>query len=93
MTQVLTAKLHKGQRIEVPVHYNAWMQGARFGTVTGYRQSQAGRSAFYYVRLDNPRYRFALKLWEPDVPYCKILVSSEDISAMYEGRDDASDDS
>lgn len=65
--------LTKGQRIEIPVHYDAWMRGARMGTVTGFRHQQPGKSAFYYVRLDHPAYRKSLKLWVHDVPYCKAV--------------------
>lgn len=75
-------KLRKGQRVEVPVHYDAWIRGARFGTVTGFRQSKPGYSAFYFVRLDHPAYRNSLKLWEHDVPYCKVMFSEEVIREL-----------
>ena len=40
----------RGKRVEIPVHYDLWMRGARFGTVVG--QSVIMRCV--YVRMDNP---------------------------------------
>ena len=67
--------LNLGTRIEIPVHYDMWMQGARFGTITSYRSGGNGRSAYYNVKLDHPSVRRRLKLWLPDVPYARILPS------------------
>ena len=67
-------KLHNiGTRIEIPVHYDMWMRGARFGTVTKYREGSAGRSAFVYVQMDNPRAK-SIKLWAIDWDYIKVLT-------------------
>lgn len=61
-----------GQRIEIPVHYDAWMRGARFGTVAAYRDSTQGESAYMLVRLDHSGIRNRLKVWSLDWPYCKL---------------------
>jgi hypothetical protein len=61
-----------GRRIEIPVYYDYWMRGARFGVVTSFRSDTAGRSAFIRVKLDDaPRVR--LKVWAMDWESCKLL--------------------
>jgi hypothetical protein len=62
-----------GKRIEIPVHYDSWARGARFGVVTAFRHSkQAGHSDYVLVKLDKlPTKR--LKLWSIDWEYCKVL--------------------
>lgn len=61
-----------GARIEIPVHYDMWMRGAKFGTVTQYREPTS-RSAFVYVRMDHPSIKRRLKLWALDWEYIKYL--------------------
>lgn len=63
----------KGQRLEIPVHYDAWMRGARFGEVRGFRRGTAGQSDYLLVRMDHPGLRRCLKLWRPDWPYAKEI--------------------
>lgn len=58
-----------GKRIEIPVHYDMWMRGARFGTVT--RVGKDG--AFVYVRMEHAQVKRSLKLWRIDYDYAKIL--------------------
>ena len=68
--------MHKdwiGKRVEVPVHFDAWMRGARFGTVTAYRQGSAGVSDVLLVRLDHPSYRKCLRIPRMDWEYMKPL--------------------
>ena len=60
-----------GERIEIPVHYDLWMQGARFGTVKGYRGGKPGRSDYALVEMDHPQVRHQLKLWALDWEYAK----------------------
>ena len=62
-----------GARIEIPVHYDMWMRGARFGTVTAYRNGKPGLSACVLVRMDHPQVRRSLKVWAPDWDYVKVL--------------------
>ena len=63
-----------GKRIEIPVHYNAWARGARFGVVTAWRRGGADRSRqtdYISVKLDAiPNKR--LKIWRMDIEYAKF---------------------
>ena len=63
----------KGTRIELPVHYDLWMRGARFGEVRGYRQSKPGVSAYLMVKMDHPGVKRMVKLWALDWAYAKEL--------------------
>jgi hypothetical protein len=62
-----------GSHVEIPVHYDLWMRGARTGTVTAYRDGRDGQSDYVYVKLDNPRVRRSLKVWRLDWDYMKVL--------------------
>jgi hypothetical protein len=65
--------LHVGQRIELPVHYDAWMQGARTGVITSIRRNRPGLSDCAYVKMDHPGVGGRVKLWRLDWSYCKLL--------------------
>ena len=60
-----------GTRIEIPVHYDMWMRGARFGVITAFRTGKPGQSDYYLVKLDNAVKR--LKLWRSDWEYVKVI--------------------
>jgi len=62
-----------GKRIEIPIHYDMWMQGARCGLVTAFRQGKPGQSAYVLVKTDHPSIRLAVKLWRLDWDYVKVL--------------------
>lgn len=62
-----------GQRIEIPVHYDAWMRGARFGVVRAFRWGKPGQSAYYLIRMDHPQMKNCIKLWSVDWSYAKAL--------------------
>jgi hypothetical protein len=62
-----------GQRIEIPVHYDLWMRGARFGTIRAFRNGKPGTSDYVLVRLEHPGVKKLLKLWRPDWDYTKLL--------------------
>lgn len=65
-----------GKRIEIPVHYDMWMRGARFGVVTAFRHSkQAGTSDYVLVKLDHPAAKRRLKVWSLDWDYVTVLSS------------------
>lgn len=64
-----------GKRIEIPVHYDLWMRGARFGVVTQFRHGGPGQSDYVLVKLDHPQVKRRLKLWRPDWEYAKVLGS------------------
>lgn len=55
-----------GKRIEIPVHYDMWMRGARFGTVTQFRHGKPGQSDYLFVKMDHPQVKRRLKLWRSD---------------------------
>lgn len=58
-----------GKRVEIPVHYNMWMRGARFGYV-----ASVGPDAEYVkVKLDHPQARKQLKVWRIDFEYMKEI--------------------
>jgi hypothetical protein len=58
-----------GKRVEIPVHYDLWMQGARCGVV-----SSIGKDGeFIRVRLDHPQVKKLAKIWRIDFDYMKIL--------------------
>lgn len=68
----------KGTRVEIPVHFDAWMRGARFGVVmSGLRHGRAGESDYVYVRLDHPQLRRSLKLWRGDWEYARNLEADD----------------
>lgn len=61
-----------GKRVEIPVHYDLWMRGARFGTVTGRRQGKPGLSAYLVVKMDHPQVKRRLKVWAIDAKYLRV---------------------
>lgn len=62
-----------GQRIEIPVHYDLWARGARFGVVTGFRNGKPGQSSYVLVKMDHPQVKRRLKLWRLDWDYAKLI--------------------
>ena len=58
-----------GKRVEIPVHYDLWMRGARFGQV----RSVGRDGEFVKVALDHPQVRRQLKIWRIDYDYMKVL--------------------
>jgi len=62
-----------GKRVEIPVHFDMWMRGARFGTVIGRRQGKPGVSAYVMVRMDHPQVKRCLKVWAIDAEYMRVL--------------------
>lgn len=62
-----------GTRVEIPVHYDMWMRGARFGTVTGFRYGKDGVSDSLLVKMDHPQVKRRLRVWKTDWPYLKIV--------------------
>ena len=62
-----------GKRIEIPVHYDLWMQGARYGLVTSFRNGTKGSSDYLLVKMDHPQVKRRFKLCRMDWEYAKIL--------------------
>ena len=64
-----------GARIEIPVHYDYWMQGARFGAVTAFRRGNLGHlgcSDYMLVKMDHPSIKRHLRIWRSDWDYIKV---------------------
>jgi hypothetical protein len=55
--------------IEIPVHFDLWMQGARTGTV-----QSVMRDGTWKVRMDNKRVKRLVRIAPEDQAYCKILA-------------------
>lgn len=69
-----------GARVEIPAHYDAWMQGARFGKVTSWRNASAsGLSAYVLVKLDVRLARKSerLRIWALDFDYIREIGEGE----------------
>jgi hypothetical protein len=66
---VRQARNLRGKRIEIPVHYDLWMRGARFGLVTAIGKD----AAFVYVKMDHAQVKKRLKLWRIDYDYAKTI--------------------
>lgn len=77
------AKALIGKRIEMPVHYDCWMQGARHGTVVSLKWRPVFDSTLkgYYagnrevcgikVRVDHPQVKKLKTVWMLDLDYVK----------------------
>ena len=64
------------KRVEIPVHYDAWMRGAQYGKVTAFHASTvAGQSDYVTVRMDHPQIKRLLKVWCMDWEYMRIINS------------------
>mgnify|MGYP003512559786 CR=1 FL=1 len=58
-----------GKRIEIPVHYNMWMHGARTGKVS----SVGPDGKFVRVHMDHPQVKRRVHVWRIDFDYIKRL--------------------
>lgn len=66
------ARAYVGKRVEIPVHYDLWMRGARMGTVTAFCYGKDGLSDYLLVKMDHPQVKKRLKLWRIDWEYAKF---------------------
>jgi hypothetical protein len=62
-----------GKRIEIPVHYDMWARGARFGLVTAIRRGSCGVSDCLLVKMDHPQIKKRFRLWAGDIEYVKVI--------------------
>jgi hypothetical protein len=58
-----------GQRVEIPVHYDLWMQGAQYGRIVSYHEGEHAQSDFVKVRMEHPQVKTLLKVWRIDWQY------------------------
>ncbi|NBU79671.1 MAG: hypothetical protein EBS50_11490, partial [Sphingomonadaceae bacterium] len=68
-TRVQKCRALIGKRIEIPVHYDLWARGARFGVVTSVTKD----AAHIRVRMDHPQVKRLVKLAGMDVDHIKVL--------------------
>lgn len=61
------------KRVEIPVHYDLWMRGARLGRVVSRHRGKAGVSAYLRVQMEHPQVRRSIKVWALDIDYMKVL--------------------
>lgn len=57
-----------GKKLEIPVHFDLWMQGARFGTVT----SAARDGSQVLVKMDHPQVKRRIAIREADFDNCRF---------------------
>lgn len=62
-----------GKRIEIPAHYDLWMQGARYGKVTGFRNGSNGASDCFLVKMDHPQVKRTIRLPRLDWDYIRVV--------------------
>jgi hypothetical protein len=63
------ARAMVGRRVEIPVHFDLWMRGARFGVVTSF-----GRDAKYVlVKMDHPQVKRQVRVARVDFDYMLVL--------------------
>lgn len=60
-----------GKRIEIPVHYDHWMQGAKYGLVKQLTSNSAGRF-FFVVQMDNTN-AGKVYVWQDSWDYIKVI--------------------
>jgi hypothetical protein len=54
-------------RIEIPVHYDLWMQGATTGKITS-----TLKDGSWMVKMDHPQVKRRLRIPPADQEYCKV---------------------
>lgn len=57
-----------GKRIEIPVHFDMWMRGARFGKVT----SVGTGGEWICVKMEHPEIKRRVKVARIDYDYVKV---------------------
>jgi hypothetical protein len=63
----MTKQLKIWGRVEIPVYYDLWMRGARFGTLVD------SDSEYYHVKMDHPQVKKILKIPRRDWEAVKII--------------------
>jgi hypothetical protein len=61
-------------RIEIPVHYDLWMRGARFGDVRDYK-----KDGTWMVKMDHPQVKRLVRIPPADQEFCKVISMRGDI--------------
>jgi len=55
-------------RIEIPVHYDLWMRGARTGHITS-----VTKDGTWVVKMEHWQVKRRVRVPPADQPYCKVL--------------------
>lgn len=58
------------KRIEIPVHFDLWMRGARTGHIKRVRKDGA-----WLVKMEHPQVRRLIIVLPDDQTFCKVLNS------------------
>lgn len=56
------------KRIEIPVHFDLWMQGARTGWIHG-----TLTDGTWLVAMDHPQVKRLVRIEPKDQSYCKVI--------------------
>ena len=54
--------------VEIPVHYDLWMQGARTGWI-----SDTSKDGTWLVQMDHHQVKRLVRIPPADQPFCKVL--------------------
>ena len=65
--------LNPGNRVEIPVHYDLWMRGARYGTVTKICKDDLGGGVCAAVKMDNQKIKRLVYIPRHDWESVKII--------------------
>lgn len=55
-------------RVEIPVHFDLWMLGARTGLL-----HSTTKDGTWLIRMDHPSVRRLVRVSPADQPFCKVL--------------------
>lgn len=73
-----------GKKLEIPAHFDLWMRGARFGTVT----SAARDGSQVLVKMDHPRVKRRIAIREADFDNCRF---EDEEQCIYRSREFVAD--
>ena len=59
-----------GRRVEIPVHYDLWMRGARFGVISSGGQREG--AAFIRVKMDHPQVKRRVTIPRKDWEFVRV---------------------
>ena len=74
MTTYLDLSTCIGRRVEIPVYFDLWMRGARFGIIKSYARGKPGEDDFIRVRMDHPRVKRLVKIPRGDWAFTRLCL-------------------
>ena len=69
MVNTLPAEQLINKRIEIPIHFDMWMRGARYGWVTSINR----RGRYIRVKMDHPHVSRRVHIPFMDLAYIKVI--------------------